>query len=123
MGRTQERAVDSMKFFSNGLEMTESNQYATTRNPVAKLNESKKSKKGFGWSALWSTISASSIWRKSLCHEPASAALEGEAQSRTLRVIYIVLLEGKELAVAREARDHADVPFGPRWPLIHVGGV
>src|SRR4030088_2849374 len=29
--------------------------------------ESKKSKKVFGWSALWSTISATSIWRKKLC--------------------------------------------------------
>src|SRR6267143_4551652 len=28
---------------------------------------SKKSKKVFGWSALWSTISATSIWRKKLC--------------------------------------------------------
>src|ERR1700675_3228948 len=28
---------------------------------------SKKSKKAFGWSALWSTISATSIWRKKLC--------------------------------------------------------
>src|ERR1700730_12834349 len=28
---------------------------------------SKKSKKVLGWSALWSTISATSIWRKKLC--------------------------------------------------------
>src|ERR1700730_6180865 len=28
---------------------------------------SKKSKKVFGWSALWSTISATLIWRKKLC--------------------------------------------------------
>src|SRR5260221_10393063 len=28
---------------------------------------SKKSKKVFGWSALWRTISATSIWRKKLC--------------------------------------------------------
>src|SRR5579883_2966756 len=46
-----------------------------------------------------------------LCHEPASAALEGEAQSRTLLVIYILLLECKKLAVAREAGDDADVLF------------
>ena len=46
-----------------------------------------------------------------LCHEPASAALEGQAQSRTLWVIYILLLECKKLAVAREAGDDADVPF------------
>src|SRR5690242_17812301 len=46
-----------------------------------------------------------------LCHEPASAALEGEAQSRTLRVISILLLKRKKLAVACEAGDDADVPF------------
>ena len=45
-----------------------------------------------------------------LCDEPASAALEGEAQSRTLRVIYILLLKCKKLAVASEAGDDADVP-------------
>jgi len=49
-----------------------------------------------------------------LCHEPTSAALEGEAQSRTLRVIYILLLKCKKLAVAREAGDDAYVPFGRR---------
>ena len=46
-----------------------------------------------------------------LCHEPTSAALEGEAQSRTLRVIYILLLKCKKLAVAREAGDDPYVPF------------
>jgi hypothetical protein len=33
-----------------------------------KRSESKKSKKEFGWSALWITIQGTSIWRKKLCN-------------------------------------------------------
>src|SRR3981189_3766519 len=39
----------------------------SARSSQGKPWESKKSKKVFGWSALWSTISATSIWRKKLC--------------------------------------------------------
>src|ERR1700728_790816 len=42
-------------------------------------------------------------------YEPAGAALEGEAQRRTLGIVDVVLLERKKLSVAREAVDNADL--------------
>ena len=58
------------------------------------------------------------------CHKPAGAALEREAQGRALRIVDVVLLEGKELAVAREASDDADLatvqPDGKRIQFFRV---
>src|SRR5580658_2480428 len=49
-------------------------------------------------------------------HQPAGAALEREAQGRVLRIVDVVLLEGKELAVAREASNDAD------WATVQPHG-
>ena len=58
------------------------------------------------------------------CHQPAGATLEREAQGRALRIVNVVLLEGKELAVAREASDDADLatvqPDGKRSKFFLV---
>src|ERR1035438_9897305 len=61
------------------------------------------------------------------CHQPASAALEREAQGRALWIVDVVLLEGKDLAVARKAGNDANLtivqPDGKRikfsWVKLH----
>ena len=42
-------------------------------------------------------------------YEPAGAALEGEAERRTLGIVDVVLLEPKKLPITREAVDDADL--------------
>src|SRR5712664_1834433 len=86
---------------------------------------SKKSKKVFGWSALWSTISATSIWRKKLCS--LSTTLLAQKCNLCLRYDLSPTSPGRTLRLLLSRRDaNPRDPFGPNGfqdrriqPLCH----
>src|SRR5712671_3823818 len=74
---------------------------------------SKKSKKVFGWSALWSTISATSIWRKKLCS--LSTTLLAQKCNLCLRYDLSPMSPGR----TRAGPENDGRPVGTRTPDLY----
>src|SRR5258706_13817164 len=77
---------------------------------------SKKSKKVFGWSALWSTISATSIWRKKLCS--LSTTLLAQKCNLCLRYDLLPMCPGRTFEIWWTRRDS-----NPRPPRCERGAL
>src|SRR6266403_4055829 len=77
---------------------------------------SKKSKKVFGWSALWSTISATSIWRKKLCS--LSTTLLAQKCNLCLRYDLSPMSPDRTLREVVPAIHREQVPTAVRIPRL-----